>query len=251
MIRTIERLLTFKPNSDDHGALRGREHTRFRFGGEFALDLDGVWLPQSSDTTVLFLHGNRHNITRFGDHYDLFRDLGISCLTFDYPGYGESSGSPSEASLYASARAAYSFLVHQRGVDPSSLIIYGCSLGGAVALELAKDHSASCLITESAFTNSHAIAKHLYPLLPIQRLLPKRFQNDTKVSDLCLPHLLLHGELDQLVPVQMATELYRLAAQPKQLVLVPQASHTDTLVTGGASLRETISAFIRGATNQT
>lgn len=248
MIRTIERLLTFKPNSEDHGALKGREHTRFRFGGEFALDLEGVWLPQSSNTTVLFLHGNRHNITRFGDHYDLFRGLGVSCLAFDYPGYGTSTGHPSEEALYASARAAYSLLVHQRGVTPSSLVIYGCSLGGAVALELARDHSAACLITESAFTNSHAMAEHLYPLLPIKKLLPKRFQNDVKVGEIRLPHLLLHGEQDPLVPAQMATELFDLAAQPKQLVLVQRATHTNTIVTGGAPLRETIRAFIQEAT---
>ena len=247
MIRTIERLLTFKPNADDHGALKGREHTRLRFGGEFGLDLDGVWIPQSSNIAILFLHGNRHNITKFGDHYDLFRDLGFSCLAFDYPGYGESAGSPSEAALYASARAAYSSLVHQWGVSPGSLVIYGCSLGGAVAVELAREHAAACLITESAFTNSHAMAQHLYPLLPIQRLFAKRFQNDAKVSEIRLPHLFLHGESDPLVPVRMATELYNLATGPKEVVLVPRASHTNTIAMGGAPLRETIDAFIRRA----
>jgi fermentation-respiration switch protein FrsA (DUF1100 family) len=249
MIRTVEKLLTFKPNSHDHGALVGREYRRFRFGQEFALELDGVWLPQASDITALFIHGNRHNLTRFGDHYDLFRKLGISCLAFDFPGYGKSSGTPSEASLYASARAAYSWLRHHHQLSPTSLLIYGCSLGGAVALELARDHDTACLITESTFTNSHDMAKHLYPFLPIHRLLPNRFQNDAKIRKVRAPHLLLHGERDPLVPVRMAHALYELAAQPKQLLVVPEATHTDTLVVGGQKLTHEIGAFIKGATS--
>lgn len=248
MIRTVEKLLTFKPNSHDHGALVGREYHRFRFGQEFALELEGVWLPQASNVTVLFIHGNRHNLTKFEEHYDLFRQLEISCLAFDFPGYGKSSGTPSESSLYASARAAYSWLRHQHQVSPTSLIIYGCSLGGAVALELARDHDAACLITESTFTNSHDMAKHLYPFLPIQRLLPNRFQNDSKVTEIRAPHLLLHGERDPLVPVHMARTLYELAAQPKQLLVVPEATHTDALVVGGQKLRQEIEAFIKCAT---
>jgi pimeloyl-ACP methyl ester carboxylesterase len=248
MLQAVERLLTFKPNSRDHGALNGREHNRFRFGGEFSLDLEGVWLPQSSQTTVIFIHGNRHNLTKFGDHYDLFRQLGISCLAFDFPGYGNSLGTPSEPALYASARAAYSWLTSRFQIPPSSIIIYGCSLGGAIALELAQYHKAACLITESTFTNSHDMAKHLYPYLPIQRLLPKRFQNDYRISNVNIPHLLLHGEQDPLVPVQMALRLHALAADPKQLIVVPEASHTDTLLLGGQGLLRDIGAFIERAT---
>jgi pimeloyl-ACP methyl ester carboxylesterase len=248
MIRAVEKLLTFKPNSLDHGALVGREHRRFRFGQEFALELDGVWLPQASNVTALFIHGNRHNLTKFGEHYDLFRQLGISCLAFDFPGYGNSSGTPSEPALYASARAAYSWLRHERQVTPSSIIIYGCSLGGAVALELAQNYEAACLITESAFTNSHDMAKHLYPFLPIQRVLPKRFENDSKIGKVRIPHLLIHGERDSLVPVCMARALYELAADPKQLIVVPEAAHTDTLVIGGQRLAREIGVFIGHST---
>lgn len=250
MIRAIEKLLTFKPNSLDHGALSGRKYSRFRFGHEFSMDLEGIWLPQSSHITALFIHGNRHNLTKFGDHYDLFRELGISCLSFDFPGYGNSIGSPSEPALYASARAAYSWLRHERQISPNSLIIYGCSLGGAVALELARHCEAACLITESTFTNSHDMARHLYPFLPIHRLLPKRFENDMKVASVRTPHLLLHGERDPLVPVSMARTLYDLAAQPKQLCIVPGATHTDALAIGGHTLTKDIGEFITRSTRQ-
>lgn len=250
MLRAVERLLTFKPNSRDHGALSGRECQRFRFGGEFSLELEGVWLPQPSETAVLFIHGNRHNLTKFGEHYDLFRELGISCLAFDFPGYGNSGGTPSEPALYASARAAYAWLTYERQLPSSSIIIYGCSLGGAVALELARDHEAACLITESTFTNSHDMAKHLYPFLPIQRLLPKRFQNDAKVGHVNIPHLLIHGEQDPLVPVRMARRLHELAAHPKQLIVVPEATHTNTLLIGGQTLSRDIGAFIERATRR-
>jgi hypothetical protein len=106
------------------------------------------------------------------------------------------------------------------------------------------------LITESTFTNSHDMAEHLYPLMPIQRLLPKRFGNDAKIGNIRTPHLLLHGERDTLVPVSMARELYELAPEPKQLLVVPEATHTDTLVVGGQRLAREIEAFITRSTRR-
>jgi fermentation-respiration switch protein FrsA (DUF1100 family) len=249
MIHTVEKLLTFKPDSRNHGALEGRNHSLIRFGGEFSLNLEGVWLPQDSDIAVLFLHGNRHNLTKFDQHYDLFQKLGLSCFAFDYPGYGNSAGMPSESALYASARAAYSWLRHELHVPPPSIIIYGCSLGGAVALELARENRAACLITESTFTNSRAMAQYLYPFLPIRRLLPNRFQNDARVGNVKIPHLLIHGERDPLVPVRMAHTLYELAADPRELLIVPNATHTDSLTMGGRELADEIGSFIDRSTS--
>lgn len=117
-----------------------------------------------------------------------------------------------------------------------------------MAVELAQAQAAACLITESAFTNSHDMARHLYPLLPIQRLLPKRFQNDTKVQNIGLPHLILHGGQDPLVPARMARTLYEVASEPKRLVVVPDAAHTDTLAVGGLGLRAEIQTFIESST---
>jgi pimeloyl-ACP methyl ester carboxylesterase len=193
---------------------------------------------------VLFTHGNRHNLTKFKEHYQLFNQLGVSCFSFDYPGYGQSAGSPSEAALYNSARAAYSHLTTQLAIDPRQIALYGCSLGGAVAIELASSVTAGCLITESTFTNSHEIAKHLYPYLPIYPLLPKRFNNDRLISSIASPKLIIHGEKDLRVPVSMAKQLAQLAAHPFDISLIPEAGHIDCLQKGGEGLKQDIHRLI-------
>lgn len=244
MLTLLEHFLTFKPNAINHGALDRISHQRIRIGAEFGFDLDAAWFPRRSKSAVIFLHGNRHNITRFYDHYALFESLNISCLTFDYPGYGTSAGTPSEAALYASARAAHSHLIHQLGFQADHIAIYGCSLGGAVAVELAQHAGQGCLITESTFTNSHDIASYLYPYLPFNRLLKRRFVNDELMRTIRIPKLLIHGALDPRVPVSMAATLHATAAEPKELIVVPEADHVNCVQSGGADLQLRIARFI-------
>ncbi len=244
MLSILEHFLTFKPNRSNHGALERLTHTRLILGSEFGLALDAAWFPRNSEAVVLFLHGNRHNITRFYDHYALFEALGISCLTFDYPGYGNSAGRPSEAALYASARAAHSHLVRSLGFTEKQIAIYGCSLGGAVAMELASNVAAGCLITESTFTNSHEVASFLYPYLPVTRFLPRRFTNDSRVGQIDIPKLIIHGDQDTRVPVRMAHTLHACASEPKHLVIVPEADHVNCVVKGGTALTQRIGSFI-------
>jgi pimeloyl-ACP methyl ester carboxylesterase len=112
-------------------------------------------------------------------------------------------------------------------------------------MELASSVSAGCLIAESTFTNSHAIASFLYPYLPITRFLPRRFANDSRVGLITIPKLIIHGSQDPRVPVQMAHALHARAAEPKQLVVVPDADHVNCVVRGGPALSEQIDSFIR------
>jgi pimeloyl-ACP methyl ester carboxylesterase len=243
MLSLIEKILTFKPNKIDHGGLRTIIHERLRIVAGFGLDLDAAWFPRKSKCVVLFLHGNRHNITRFYDHYALFEKLGVSCLTFDYPGYGESAGIPSEQALYASARAARSFLVEHLNYAPSRIALYGCSLGGSIATELASHSEVGCVITESTFTNSHDIGKFLYPYLPITGFLPLRFRNDANLATVKAPKLLIHGDQDERVPVSMAKTLHDVARGPKELIIVPGADHVNCIIKGGEKLHKEIAAF--------
>ena len=201
-------------------------------------------MPRDSRSTVLFIHGNRHNITRFKEHYDLFESLGISCFTFDFPGYGNSRGRPSETSLYASASAASSHLVKKLGKGPQNIAVYGCSLGGAISLELLSHSPAGCLITESTFTNSLDMANFLYPFLPWHRFMPRRFTNDSRIQTIAIPRLLIHGTKDLRVPVRMAHTLFKTASDPKELLLVEEADHVDCLVQGGETLQTKIGDFI-------
>jgi fermentation-respiration switch protein FrsA (DUF1100 family) len=208
------------------------------------MSLDGVFVDNGSDSIVLFTHGNKHNLTKFRAHYDLFAALGQSFFTFDYPGYGRSPGTPSESSVYASAQAAYGYVTKVRGYSPEKIISYGCSMGGAVAIELVQHSQVACLITESTFTNSWEMAKHLYPYLPVWPLLPKRFENDRKVSNISVPILIIHGEQDPIVPVRMASELAQVANASTKVVLIPEANHINSLEVGAASLQSTIRDFI-------
>lgn len=244
MLQLIERTLLFKPDFVDHGALHNREHVRFRFGSSAGLDLDAVWLPQNSKRAVLFLHGNRHNLTKFTEHYNLFQSLQLSCLAFDYPGYGTSTGTPSEEGIYRSAHAAFIHLRDNYGFQPSQILVYGFSLGGAVALELLQSYFAAALITESTFTSSHAMARYRYPILPLTAFFPNRFTNDARIQNISSPCLLIHGEDDAVIPVRMAHELISLAPSPKELVTIPGAQHTDSLVRGANDLQEKIRSFV-------
>lgn len=244
MLSLLEQFLTFKPNTYNHGGLERIAHERIRIGADFGMDLDAVWFPRDSKPVVLFLHGNRHNITRFYDHYVLFEALGFSCLTFDYPGYGSSRGTPSESALYASARAAHSHLIHHLGFEARHIAVYGCSLGGAVAVELASKVDVGCLVTESTFTNSHEIASFLYPYLPVTRFLKRRFINNTLVSKLQIPKLFIHGALDERVPLSMAHSLHSGALDPRQLIIIPDADHVNCVEKGGPQLRSAVGNFI-------
>lgn len=244
ILRFLEQKLTFKPNTLDHGALVGLEYERFRFGHEFGLDLDGIFVDRGSECAVLFIHGNKHNLTRFQEHYGLFVESGLTFMAFDYPGYGQSAGSPSEELLYASARAAYAHITKGRGYEPHRLAVYGCSLGGAVSIELLQARAAACLVTESTFTSSWDMARHLYPYLPIWRLFPNRFRNDLRISSLNVPLLMLHGEDDRVVPSSMGQRLHTLAPTAQHFVTIPGANHVDSLKVGGRNLKAEIAAFI-------
>lgn len=244
MLRLLERKLTFKPTAKDYGGLVGIPHERMQFGHESGMRLDGIFVDNGSESVVLFTHGNKHNITKFRTHYDLFTTLRQSFFTFDYPGYGRSSGVPSEASVYASAHAAYTHITKECGYIPEKVISYGCSMGGAVAIELVQQARVACLITESTFTNTWDMAQHLYPYLPVWPLLPKRFENDRKVANIKVPILIIHGEQDPIVPVRMASELARVSANPPQLVVIPGANHINSLQIGADALQLTIKDFI-------
>ena len=249
MLRLIERKLTFKPTAEDHGGLAAIPHQRIEFGHEFGMRLDGVFVDNGSASIVLFTHGNRHNITRFKEHYHLFTSIGQSFFTFDYPGYGRSPGTPSEELTYASARAAYVYVNKSLGFQPEKIVSYGCSMGGAVAIELIQHAQVACLITESTFTNSWEMAKHLYPFFPVWPLLPKRFRNDEKVPRVKVPILIIHGEADPIVPARMATQLFNSATSQARIVIVPEANHIDSLARGGESLQLQIRQFIETNTS--
>ncbi|MEG4574515.1 alpha/beta hydrolase [Microcoleus sp. N3A4] len=196
--------------------------------------LHGWWLPaanRQSLGTLLYLHGRGFNIGANINQSYRFRQLGFSVLLIDYRGYGRSQGSfPSEARVYEDAETAYNYLVKQRQLSPSEIFLYGHSIGGAVAVELAIAHpEAAGLIVQSSFTSMLDMVKRysMMRLFPVRLLLTQKFDSLAKVKLLRIPVLFAHGTADPLIPAAMSKQLYAASPEPKKILLVPNAKHNN------------------------
>ncbi len=219
---------------------------------EDGVRLHGWYIPHPAATkTLLFLHGNGGNISHRGESLTIFHRLGLNTLIIDYRGYGRSEGEPSEQGLYRDARAAWHYLVGQRGVKPEQIILFGRSLGGAVATDLASQVRPAALILESTFSSARAVATHLFPLLSRVVLLRYRFASDERIALVTSPILMLHSPQDEVIPYSLGRALYAAAASPKQFVEM-RGGHNDGIMQSQPeyewSLRRFISELDREAT---
>jgi hypothetical protein len=201
-----------------------------------------------SPKVLLYFHGRGSNKS-----YSLYRmqglhQLGFSILTIDYRGYGDSIGVfPSETSVYEDSRAVWNYLTQVRRVPPEDIVIYGESLGGAVALDLAVKHpEAGGLILQSTFTSMASMIRRIYwfQLLPVDWILTERFESLKKVRSLKIPVLFLHGQTDDVVPAYMSDQLYRAAPEPKKLFLIPEGSHFTIYKPGQYSYLQVMKTFL-------
>ncbi|MEQ8959422.1 MAG: alpha/beta fold hydrolase, partial [Coleofasciculus sp. C2-GNP5-27] len=193
--------------------------------------LHGWWIPATSPKSgvLLYLHGNGENIGANVERAMEFHHLGLDVLLIDYRGYGQSQGKfPKESQVYQDAQAAWDYLVKKQGISPQEIIVYGHSLGGAIAIDLAvKNPSFRGLIVECTFTSMRDMVDHqgIYSLFPADLLLTQKFNSKSKVQDLNMPILLIHGALDEVVPAYMSQILFDTITGSKQLFLVPDADH--------------------------
>jgi fermentation-respiration switch protein FrsA (DUF1100 family) len=215
--------------------------------------LHGWWIPSAKRDAkvVLYLHGNEGNMsTNMGEIAPL-RELGYSIFMVDYRGYGESEGSfPSEKSVYEDAEVAWTYLVRQRGIRAADLYIYGHSLGGAIAIELALHHPESAgLIVTSSFTSISDMAnlKRPYTLFPVKLLLNQRFDSISKVGRLKLPVLYIHGTADEVVPFAMGEQLFKASGGAKRFVAIGGGRHDGNAAVDAAAFRAAISSFIEAS----
>ena len=212
--------------------------------------LYGWWIPATKPNApvVLYLHGNGSNIGDLVNQADRLHHLGVSVLLFDYRGYGRSSAPfPNEAIVYEDGEAAWQYLTQTRQIAPQQIVLFGESLGGAVAIELASRHpNVAGVIVQSSLTSMRDIADYtkLSRLFPTHWLLTQRFDSFSKVRSLQVPSLFIHGTADETVPPRMSQVLFAAAPSPKQLLLVPEATHTSVARLGGAQYLQTIHDFI-------
>jgi fermentation-respiration switch protein FrsA (DUF1100 family) len=198
--------------------------------------------PQPSGLTLLLLHGNAGNISHRMDKYSVLLELGVNVFTFDYRGYGDSAGEPSEAGLYRDADAAYRYLTERRGVDPQRLLLYGESLGSAVAIDLASRLPSGGVILEEAFTSAADVAQHMYPFLPMRWLIRSKFDTLGKIALINAPLLILHSQDDELFPLSYAQHLFAAAKPPKQLVVL-HGGHNDAFIVSAKQYRAALQSF--------
>ncbi|GAA6621121.1 alpha/beta hydrolase [Scytonema sp. NUACC26] len=205
----------------------------------------------SSPKVVLYFCGAAGNKSYYNHVARLhgLRQLGFSVLVIDYRGFGRTQGSfPSESQIYQDSQVAWNYLVKEKHIPPNNIVIYGESLGGAVALDLAVQHpEVRGLIMQSSFTSMVETIKHRdgFWLFPVDLLLTQRFDSLSKIRFLRVPVLFIHGTADTVVPSYMSQELYNAASQPKQILLIPGGGHFQIYQPGSNSYLRAIAKFIK------
>jgi uncharacterized protein len=213
--------------------------------------LHAWWLPgaMSDRQVMLYLHGNGGNISYNLTALQAFNRLGFSSLIIDYRGYGRSIGNfPSESEVYRDAQYAWDYLVKNREIKPENIFIYGHSLGGAIAVDLAvRKPQAAAVITDGTFTSMRALVDRipLYRFFPADLILHQHFDSLGKLKLLRIPLLLIHGARDREIPAVMSQVLYDKANVPKKLLILPEAGHNDLISVGGETYLRTLGDFVR------
>ncbi len=196
--------------------------------------LHGWWMehPKAAGT-VLYCHGSSGTIAHRIGVYRQLREVRVNVLAFDYRGYGRSEGVPSERGLLTDVRAAYDHLVGPLGRSPEEILLFGHSLGGAVAIDAALDRQAAGLVVQSSFTDLKDMARARYPKLPLHLITRNGFRSIEKVARLTLPKLFIQATDDPTVPASVSRRLYEAAAPPKDLFEVESDGHNDVHLQGG------------------
>lgn len=190
--------------------------------------------PDLKPPTILYFYGNASTVAHSMYEVELFRRTGANVLLVDYPGFGRSEGSPSEASLRETALALWDHALTYEQVDPRQIITVGWSLGGAVAADLASLRPAAGLVTVCAFTSLADMGREVMPIFPTRLTAGGEFDNIAKFQSLTVPVAILHSTRDQVVPFEMSRRLQAAAAKAPvvRYIPIPQATHDDPFYMG-------------------
>jgi fermentation-respiration switch protein FrsA (DUF1100 family) len=175
------------------------------------------WMPlEDMRGAVLFSHGNAGTMADRLDFAAILRDQGVGVFFYDYGGYGNSSGRPSEERCYRDIRAAWRWLTEEAGIEPRRIVLMGRSLGGGPAIQLATEVEPAGVIVESSFTSIPDMAAQAFPFLPVRRLVRHRMDNAAKIGAVSAPVFVLHSPRDEVVPFRHGQRLYEAATEPKR-----------------------------------
>lgn len=229
----------------------GLEYEDVFFSAQDGVTLHGWFVPGASDLTILWLHGNAGNISHRVDNLRLLNQkLGINVFIFDYRGYGQSEGTPSETGTYLDAEAATDYL--RSRLDDPRLRVFGRSLGAAIAVETARRRRVDAVILESPFTSVEAMNRRAHPVLssfiPVGAIVQSRYDSLSKIGEVTCPILVMHGDQDVVVAFDMGKELFDAANEPKQFYTIEGAGHSDTYTVGGKAYFDAMARFLENPT---
>ncbi|MEM6436622.1 MAG: alpha/beta hydrolase [Cyanobacteria bacterium P01_D01_bin.115] len=200
--------------------------------------ISGTYLFNEQAThTLLYIHGNAEDLGTVRPVLERLHSFGFSVFAYDYRGYGTSDGRPSERNAYEEADAAYAYLTQQLKIPPEQIIVYGRSVGGGPAVELATQQAISGLILESTFTSVFRVVVP-FPLLPFDK-----FPNLDKLPEIQVPVLIMHGQADRVIPFEHGQTLYEALPEPKLSLWVETAGHNDFPWVAGDRHQQALLAF--------
>lgn len=206
--------------------------------------LHGWFIPaQQAGVTLLFCHGNAGNISHRLESIALFNSLGLNVLIFDYRGYGQSTGEVSEQGLYEDVAAMWRLLTDSKGMKPADIVLFGRSLGSAVASQLATKVRPGGVILESSFASVSAMAAKLYPFFPTRWLARYRLSNVRHVKAMQAPLLVIHSQDDEIIPFQQGEQVFAAAHEPKRFLRI-HGSHNGGFLTSGRVYIDGIKGFL-------
>ncbi len=214
------------------------------------ISLYGWFIPATAPRgTVLFLHGNAGNISHRLDSVQMFHRLGYTTLIFDYRGYGNSAGTPTEQGTYRDAEAAWRYLEEQKHISGCRIVLFGESMGGAIAAWLAVRHKPAALVIASAFTSVPDLGQRLYPYLPVKWLARIRYDTRDSLRAVTAPVFIAHSPQDEIVPYEQGGELFAAANPPKQFLELA-GGHNDGFIFMRESWVNVLKDFLRAQTNE-
>lgn len=211
---------------------------------EDGVTLHGWYVPAAAPRgTPLFFHGNAGNISHRLDSLAIFHRLGLNVFIFDYRGYGQSGGKPDEEGTHRDAMAAWRYLTGERGIEGRGIVLFGRSLGAALAAWLATETRPGGLILESAFTSVPDLAADLYRWLPARRLTRLKYPTRDYLARVDCPVLVVHSPEDEIIPYRHGRALYAAARQPKAFLELRGDHNTGFLLSGEDYVRG-LAAFL-------
>ena len=211
----------------------GLDFENVNFKSADGMNLAGWYVPvENPKFTLLFCHGNGGNIAHRLDSINIFHKLGLNCFIFDYRGYGDSQGKPSEEGTYLDAMAAFKWLTEEMKIPADNIIIFGRSLGGTIAVQLAGKVKARALVVESAFKSYVDMGKEYYPYMPVKWFARFSYRTIDYIKNVHCPVIFIYSRNDEIVPYKFGLELYEAANEPKEFIEI-FGGHNDCFLASG------------------